>query len=61
MRPLRQSQSEAMAPIDLISCLISDELTRPNERLLDRLLHHGHVLKRRPRSWRTKPAATEGQ
>jgi hypothetical protein len=50
-----------MAPIDLISCLISDELTRPNERLLDRLLHHGHVLKRRPRSWRTKPAATEGQ
>ena len=25
---LRQAQAEAMAPIDLISCLISDELTR---------------------------------
>ena len=33
---LRQAQSEAMAPIDLISCLISDELTRRSERLLDR-------------------------
>jgi hypothetical protein len=27
---LRQAQSEAMAPIDLISCLISDELRRPS-------------------------------
>jgi hypothetical protein len=26
--------------------------------MLDRLLHHGHVLKRGPRSWRTKLAAT---
>jgi DNA replication protein DnaC len=25
--------------------------------MLDRLLHHGHVLKRGPRSWRTKTAA----
>ena len=25
-----------MAPIDLISCLVSDELTRRSERLLDR-------------------------
>jgi DNA replication protein DnaC len=25
--------------------------------MLDRLLHHGHVLKCGPRSWRTKPAA----
>ncbi len=25
---LRQAQAEAMAPIDLISCLVSDELTR---------------------------------
>ena len=33
---LRQAQSEAMAPIDLISCLISDELSRRSERLLDR-------------------------
>jgi DNA replication protein DnaC len=27
--------------------------------MLDRLLHHGHVLKCGPRSWRTKPAALE--
>src|ERR1700685_261945 len=33
---LRQAQTEAMAPIDLISCLISDELNRRSERLLDR-------------------------
>jgi DNA replication protein DnaC len=28
--------------------------------MLDRILHHGHVLKCGPRSWRTKTAATEG-
>jgi DNA replication protein DnaC len=33
---LRQAQAEAMAPIDLISCLITDELSRRNQRLLDR-------------------------
>ena len=33
---LKQAQAEAMAPIDLISCLISDELTRRSDRLLDR-------------------------
>src|SRR6202142_4221422 len=33
---LHQAQSEAMAPIDLIACLISDELSRRSERLLDR-------------------------
>ena len=33
---LRQAQAEAMAPIDLLSCLVSDELTRRNERLLER-------------------------
>src|ERR1035441_9015806 len=33
---LRQAQAEAMAPIDPISCLVSDELTRRSERLLDR-------------------------
>jgi len=27
--------------------------------MLDRLLHHGHVLKCGPRSWRTKTAARE--
>jgi len=33
---LRQAQGEAMAPIDLISCLVSDELTRRADRLLER-------------------------
>jgi len=31
---LHQAQAEAMAPIDLISCLVTDELTRRSERLL---------------------------
>jgi DNA replication protein DnaC len=33
---LHQAQSEPMAPIDLISCLVSDELTRRSDRLLER-------------------------
>lgn len=33
---LRQAQVEAMTPIDLISCLVSDELTRRGDRLLER-------------------------
>ena len=33
---LRQAQAELMAPIDLISCLVSDELTRRSDRLLER-------------------------
>jgi len=33
---LQQAQAEAMAPIDLIACLISDELTRRGDRLLER-------------------------
>src|ERR1039458_10853011 len=33
---LHQAQAEAMAPIDLISCLFADELTRRSDRLLDR-------------------------
>lgn len=33
---LQQAQAEPMAPIDLISCLVSDELTRRSERLLER-------------------------
>jgi hypothetical protein len=32
---LRQAQAEPMAPIDLISCLVSDELTRRSDRLLE--------------------------
>jgi len=33
---LRQAQAEPMAPIDLIASLVSDELTRRSDRLLDR-------------------------
>ena len=33
---LRQAQAEAMAPIELISCLVTDELTRRRDRLLER-------------------------
>jgi len=37
MRPLEhQAQAEAMAPVDLIACLIPDELTRRGARLLER-------------------------
>lgn len=33
---LRQAQTEPMAPIDLLSCLVTDELTRRSDRLLER-------------------------
>jgi DNA replication protein DnaC len=33
---LHQAQAEPMAPIDLISCLVTDELNRRSQRLLDR-------------------------
>ena len=33
---LRQAQAEPMAPIDLLSSLVSDELTRRADRLLER-------------------------
>ena len=33
---LHQAQTERMVPIDLISCLVSDELNRRSDRLLDR-------------------------
>src|SRR5690349_3996000 len=33
---LRQAQAEPMAPIDLLSALVSDELTRRSDRLLER-------------------------
>src|SRR5438270_14025179 len=33
---LHQAQVESMAPIDLISCLVSVDLTRRGDRLLDR-------------------------
>ncbi|HKZ00906.1 MAG TPA: IS21-like element helper ATPase IstB [Pyrinomonadaceae bacterium] len=33
---LHQAQAEAMSPLDLISCLVTDELTRRGDRLLER-------------------------
>ena len=33
---LHQAQAETMAPIDLISCLVNDELSRRGDRLLER-------------------------
>jgi len=33
---LRQAQAEPMAPLDLLACLVSDELTRRSDRLLER-------------------------
>jgi len=33
---LRQAQVDAMPPLDLLSCLVSDELTRRSDRLLER-------------------------
>src|SRR5881296_4434446 len=33
---LHQAQTEPMAPVDLISCLVSDELQRRGDRLLER-------------------------
>jgi DNA replication protein DnaC len=33
---LHQAQTEPMAPIDLLSCLVTDELNRRSERLLER-------------------------
>src|SRR3954451_14497802 len=33
---LHQAQAEPMAPIDLLATLVSDELTRRSDRLLDR-------------------------
>lgn len=33
---LRQAQAETMPPIDLLSCLVNDELTRRSQRLLER-------------------------
>ena len=33
---LQQAQTEPMAPIDFLSCLVSDEMTRRGDRLLER-------------------------
>src|SRR5207249_10669446 len=39
---LHQAQAEPMAPIDLISSLVSDELTRRSDRLLERRRKEAH-------------------
>lgn len=44
-------------PVDDWGKLLGD--TAAVSAMLDRLLHHGHVLKCGPRSWRTKTAATQ--
>jgi DNA replication protein DnaC len=44
-------------PVDDWGKLLGD--TAAVGSMLDRLLHHGHVLKCGPRSWRTKTAATD--
>jgi len=46
-------------PVDDWGKLLGD--TVAVSAMLDRLLHHGHVLKCGPRSWRTKVAAGENQ
>src|SRR5437870_559727 len=33
---LRQAQTEPMVPIDLVACLVTDELNRRSERLIER-------------------------
>ena len=43
-------------PVDDWGKLLSD--VAAVSAMLDRMLHHGHVLKCGPRSWRTKTAAT---
>jgi hypothetical protein len=42
---LRQAQSEKMAPLDLVSALVTDELQRRQDRLLDRR-HNAGALSR---------------
>ena len=39
---LRQAQAERMAPLDLVSALVSDELLRRQDRLFDRRLKQAH-------------------
>src|SRR5260370_13287263 len=41
--PLHQAQAQAMPPIDFLSCLVSDELTRRGHRLLERRTKQAEV------------------
>jgi len=47
---LQQAQAEPMAPIDLLSTLVSDELTRRSDRLLERRRKHAASAIRTRRS-----------
>ncbi len=47
---LHQAQAEPMAPLDFISCLVCDELTRRSERLLQRRQKQAPFRDRRCRS-----------
>ena len=49
---LRQAQAESMAPLDLISCLVSDELSRRSDRLLERRRKQASFATRK-RPWTT--------
>src|SRR5260370_21659678 len=40
---LHQAQTEAMPPIDFLSCLVADELTRRGDRLLERRTKQAEV------------------
>jgi hypothetical protein len=52
-RPLRITGDSALnRPVEDWGKLLGD--TAAVTALLDRLLHHGHILKCGPRSWRTK-------
>ncbi len=45
---LRHAQTERLAPIDLVSTLVSDELLRRQDRLLARRIKHARLPRRRP-------------
>ena len=54
---LHQAQAEPMAPIDLISCLVSDELTRRSDRLLERRRKQaGSAIRKRRSTTSTSPS-----
>ena len=57
--PLRIKPGSALnRPVEDWGKLLGD--TAAVSAMLDRLLHHGHVLKCGPRSWRTKPELISG-
>ena len=54
---LQQAQTEPMAPIDFLSCLVSDELRRRGDRLLERRRKQASsVIRRGPSTTLTSPS-----